>query len=346
MRKEGGNMKISANILIIEDDKEVRDLLFEFLSKLGYKIKKAGTGKEGLKKIQSNKIDVVILDILLPDMNGIDLLPQIKSLNDESSIIMLTGISDLRTVRKAIQNGAYDYIVKPIEFDDLQISIGRAVEKTRLLRIQKDYNKYLEKTVEKQKEQIRKTFVGAIISLVKLLEARDIYQKGHSLRVGSIAGRMGKLLGFSKKRIENIRIAGFLHDVGKVIVPEEILFKPAKLNGSELLKVRKHPGEGAEILKYVIEDNETLQGIKHHHECYNGKGYPDKLKGEEIPIFGRIIAIADALDAMLSDRPYRATLTIEDVKREFTENKGTQFDPKLVDLLLEKFDDFIQGYYE
>ena len=338
-------MKTSANILIIEDDKEVRELLFESLSKLGYKIKKAGTGKEGLKKIQSNKIDVVILDILLPDVNGIDLLPQIKSLNNQLSIIMLTGISDLRTVRKAIQNGVYDYIVKPIKFDDLQISIDRAVEKTRLLRIQKGYDEYLEKTIEKQREQIRKTFVGAIISLIKILEARDIYQKGHSLRVGSIAGRIGKLLGFSKKRVENIRIAGFLHDVGKIIVPEEILFKPAKLSGSELLKIRKHPTEGVEILKYVIEDKEILQGIKHHHEYYNGKGYPDKLKGEEIPMFGRIIAVADALDAMLSNRPYRKKLSIEEVKREFAENKGTQFDPKLVDLLLENFDDFIQGYY-
>ncbi len=339
-------MEPSANILIIEDDKEVRNLLFESLSKLGYKIKGVGTGKDGFKEIQSGKVDVALLDILLPDINGVDLLPQIKSVNDEASVIMMTGVSDIKTVRKAIQNGAYDYIVKPIEIEDLKISIERAVEKTKLLRIHKDYNKYLEKTVAEQKEQIRKTFVGAIISLVKLLEARDIYQKGHSLRVGSIAGRIGELLGFSKERIENLRIAGFLHDVGKVIVPEEILFKPKSLNGSELLKVRKHPTAGAEILKYVIEDKETLQGIKHHHEHYNGKGYPDKLKGENIPIFGRIIAVADALDAMLSNRPYRKILSIEDVKREFIKNKGSQFDPHIVDIFLENFDNFIQGYYE
>jgi HD-GYP domain-containing protein (c-di-GMP phosphodiesterase class II) len=259
-----------------------------------------------------------------------------------------------------MKHGAYDYVLKPLDLDMLMMSIVKALDKRRLVLENKNYQHTLEETVHKQTNQVRKTFYNSITSLVYALEAKDEYTSGHSQRVSTIAVSIGTELGLSDEKLQKIKFAGLVHDIGKIGVRESILNKPGKLTDEEYKHVMTHCELGEHILSPVIEDREILDMVKHHHEHYDGNGYPHKLKAEEIPEGAKILAVADAYckiidstmkkkrldrgaqilavadayDAMTSDRPYRNAMSMEDACTELVRGKGKQFDPAIVDALL------------
>jgi putative nucleotidyltransferase with HDIG domain len=244
---------------------------------------------------------------------------------------MVTAVSDTQTAIGAMKMGASDYVTKPFNLVEVVMSVDRALEKRRLVMANREYRDQLEKKVEAQTEELRVTFLGAVKSLAEALEAKDKYTHGHSRRVTEVAVTMAVEMGMPSQDVEAIRLAGLVHDIGKIGVPEKILHKPGKLTEEEFDLIKQHPTIGVRILKPVIRDTGVIAIVEHHHEHFAGGGYPAGIAGDEIPPGSRIMAVADAYDAMTSTRPYRAPLTVEEARRQLLVNRGSQFDPDVVE---------------
>lgn len=322
-----------------------------------------------MKKLNARQFDLVLLDIRMPGKSGIDVLGEIQVKYPDTAVIMITAIADVETAIELMKTGAYDYIIKPADLDILMVSIDRALDKRRLILENKSYQLHLVEKVEEQTKKIRESFLNSITSLAYALEAKDKYTSGHSQRVTEIAIAIAQELGMPEDKIEKIRLAGLVHDIGKIGVRESVLHKPGRLTDEEYQHVTSHSEIGERILSPIIEDEEILKMVRHHHERYDGSGYPDGLSAEQIPrgarilavadaytnISGdqtgkeklsqgaRILAVADAYDAMTSDRPYRNAMSPEVACAELEKGKGKQFDPVIVDAFLKvahRFSDY------
>jgi HD-GYP domain-containing protein (c-di-GMP phosphodiesterase class II) len=230
-----------------------------------------------------------------------------------------------------MREGAYDYITKPFSLDEVVFSVERALEKRRLELENRDYQQNLEQKVEEQAKKIRASFLNAVTALAYALEAKDTYTSGHSQRVAEISAAIANELSLPQDTIEKIRLAGLIHDIGKVGVRESVLNKPSGLTDEEFRHIKLHPGMGEHIISPIVDDKEIPMVIRHHHEYYNGNGYPDGLSGEQIPLGARILAVADAYDAITLGRPYRQAMSPETAYAELDNFKGIQFDPEIVD---------------
>jgi putative two-component system response regulator len=321
-------------ILIVDDEAAVRQLLSRRVAREGYRCEEASTGDEALIKIKSNPVQLVILDIKMPGRSGIELLPEIKAAHPDIAVIMATAITDTSTAIQCMKQGAYDYITKPFNLDGVVLSIERALEKRKLELENRDYQQHLEQKVGEQAQKIRASFLNAITALVYALEAKDKYTSGHSQRVAEISVAIAAELGLSQQDIEKIRLAGLIHDIGKIGVRESILNKSGRVNASEYQHILSHCDIGEHILTPIVEDEQILKAVRHHHERYDGTGYPDGLSGEQIPLGARILAVADTYDAIISGRPYREAESIQTACNEIQRHKGTQFDPEVVDAFL------------
>jgi response regulator RpfG family c-di-GMP phosphodiesterase len=322
-------------ILLVDDEEMIRRLLSQKLSPEGYRCEQAANAGQALEKLKEHSIDLVILDIKMPGKSGVELLSEIKAKYPDTAVIMATAIDDAGVAIKCMKAGAYDYITKPFNLDEVIFSVRRALEKRRLELENRDYQQHLEEKVAEQAQKIRASFFNAITALAYALEAKDVYTSGHSQRVTEISVAIAEHLGLPKESIEKIRLAGLVHDIGKIGVRESVLNKPASLSDSEFKHVRLHSQAGERILQPIVDDEEILKAVRHHHERYDGTGYPDGLKGEQIPQLARIIAVADTFDAMTSERPYRKALTKEAACAEVERCRGTQFDPEVADAFLE-----------
>jgi putative two-component system response regulator len=321
-------------ILIVDDESIVRRVLSGKLEAAGYRWEQASTAEEALTKIERNPVQLVILDIMMPGKSGVELLAEIKAAHPDVAVIMATAVVDINTAIECLKQGAYDYITKPFNLDEVVLSIDRALEKRRLELENRDYQLHLEQKVSQQARQIRASFLNAITALVYALEAKDKYTSGHSQRVADISVAIAVEMGLTKSEIEKIRLAGLIHDIGKIGVRETVLNKPGKVNASEYRHIVSHSDIGEHILKPIVEDEAILKAVRHHHERYDGTGYPDQLAGEEIPLAARILAVADTYDAIISGRPYRAAESIQTARAEIQYYRGTQFDPMVVDAFL------------
>jgi putative two-component system response regulator len=322
-------------ILLVDDEEMIRRLLSQKLSPEGYRCEQAANAKQALEKLKEHPIDLVILDIKMPGKSGVELLSEIKAKYPDTAVIMATAIDDAAVAIKCMKAGAYDYVTKPFNLDEVSFSVRRALEKRRLELENRDYQQHLEEKVAEQAQKIRASFFNAITALAYALEAKDVYTSGHSQRVTEISVAIAEHLGLPKESIEKIRLAGLVHDIGKIGVRESVLNKPGSLSDNEFKHVRLHSQAGERILKPIVDDEEILKAVRHHHERYDGTGYPDGLKGEQIPQLARIIAVADTFDAMTSERPYRKALTEEAACAEVERCRGTQFDPGAADAFLE-----------
>jgi putative two-component system response regulator len=322
-------------ILLVDDEEMIRRLLSQKLSPEGYRCEQAANVKQALEKLKEHPIDLVILDIRMPGKSGVELLSEIKAKYPDTAVIMATAIDDAAVAIKCMKAGAYDYVTKPFNLDEVSFSVRRALEKRRLELENRDYQQHLEEKVAEQAQKIRASFFNAITALAYALEAKDVYTSGHSQRVTEISVAIAEHLGLPKESIEKIRLAGLVHDIGKIGVRESVLNKPGSLSDNEFKHVRLHSQAGERILKPIVDDEEILKAVRHHHERYDGTGYPDGLKGEQIPQLARIIAVADTFDAMTSERPYRKALTEEAACAEVERCRGTQFDPGAADAFLE-----------
>ena len=348
------------NILIVDDEDVVRKVLYTELSRHGYECQEADNADHALEKLRSSPAALVILDIKMPGKTGVELLPEIRGAYSDTAVIMATAVNDTNTAIQCMKQGAYDYMTKPFKMDELILNVERALEKRRLELELRDYKQHLEQKGEEQAKRIRSSFLNAITALVHALEAKDKYTSGHSQRVAKISVKIANVLGMPQDRVEKIELAALVHDIGKIGIRESVLNKTGRLNDEEFKHVQSHCEIGEHILYPIVDDRELLDMVRHHHERYDGTGYPDGLTGEQVSegakilaladtysniaqdhIKGKtssqdanILAVADAYDAMLSSRPYRDALPVKQALEEIRRGIGIQFDPVVADAFL------------
>jgi putative two-component system response regulator len=322
-------------ILIVDDEISIRLLVKQNLTSAGYTCLEAAGAAEASELFYQNRIALALLDINMPGKSGIELLDEIASGYPDTAVIMLTAITDNETCLDCMHRGASDYITKPFNPHELRVRVGQALEKRNLRLKNRNYQLHLEEMVEEQASRIRSSFFNAVTALAQALEAKDKYTAGHSQRVAEISTAIARQLGMNETRLGKIRTAALVHDIGKIGIVESVLNKASRLTEEELAMVRLHPETGERILQPITRDNEILAMVRHHHERYDGKGYPDGVKGDASKTDGiafdwSIIGLADAFDAMNSDRPYRKALALEQSLQELNKGAGSQFDPAVV----------------
>lgn len=320
---------LQETLLIVDDEPGIRRLIRQRLSAEGYQCDEANGAEQILNMLETNSIALVLLDIRMPGTSGTELLPQIKSGYPDTSVIMATAINDIEIAVQCLKQGADDYLCKPFNLEELSLAVKRALEKRHLQFEIREYQRYLEERIEEQTGQLRKLFLGAIEALVSALEAKDEYTGGHSRRVTDIALAIGHELGLSAQDMENLRWGSLLHDIGKVAVDPAIQNKPGKLTREEYEHIMTHVRVGAEIVQPLVNEKIT-EMVEHHHDHYSGGGLHQLIAGDDIPLGARILAVADAFDAMISDRPYRSAMSMTQITEEIKRCAGTQFDPVIV----------------
>jgi len=330
-----GKDGINNKILIVDDDKSIREILADYLSILGYKIFRAENGKKAIKILSRENISCALIDMMMPVMSGIELIDYINENFPLISFIVISGITEIDIVKSALRKGAYDYLIKPIDIIELDITVKRAIEREKLIIENIEYKENLEMIVNEQTKYIKKMVIKSINAMITTLEARDKYTKGHSKRVSYYSVSLGKGLNLNKNTIEQLRIASLLHDIGKIGVRDDILSKKGPLTVKEMCIIQKHPVIGEKILSNFINNEDILMGVKHHHEHYNGNGYPDGLENDNIPYFSRIINICDSFDAMTSDRPYRRSFIIDKALKDIYNKRYIQYDPYMADVFID-----------
>jgi response regulator RpfG family c-di-GMP phosphodiesterase len=328
-------------ILVVDDEGFIRALVRERLELAGYSVLEACDGKDALSKLGTDRFSVLLTDIRMPEMDGIALLRELTARFSETAGIVMSAHAELDTAVAALKIGACDYITKPFNFDVLLITIENAIRKKALERELQDYQVNLEKKVKEQTDLINSMYVRSIDALIKALEAKDFYTRGHSQRVTMYSVAIGKAMRLEENQVEILRQASVLHDLGKIGVREEILNKPGRLTEEEFKEITLHPQVATRILQPIPFFRPLLPAILHHHERFDGKGYPEGLSGHDIPLESRIMGIADTFDAMTSTRAYRKALSLEAANSEISRCSGTQFDPEIVPFFLE-----VQGKIE
>lgn len=322
-------------ILIVDDEAVIRKVLYSELSRHGYECQEADNADHALEKLRGNPTALVILDIRMPGKTGVELLAEIREAYPDTAVVMATAVNDTSTAIQCMKQGAYDYMTKPFKMDEIILNVERALGRRRLGLELRDYKEHLEEKVEEQAKKIRSSFLNTITALAHALEAKDKYTSGHSQRVAKISAMIANVLGMPADRVKKIELAGLVHDIGKIGVREVVLNKPGHLNDEELQHVQSHCEMGEYILDPIVEDEDISRMVRHHHEHWDGKGYPDGLSGQQIPQGARILAVADAYDAMTSERPYRKAMKPDESRAEIARFAGSQFDPGVVSAFLE-----------
>ena len=322
-------------VLVVDDEEFLRSIVRERLEIAGYSVEEASNGKEALAMLEGGvPYSVLLTDIRMPVMDGIALLGEWGKRSPGTAGIVMSANAELDTAVHALKMGACDYITKPFNFDVLLITIENALRKKDLERQLDDYRMNLEAKVKEQTDTINSMYVRSIDAMIKALEAKDFYTRGHSQRVTLYSVAVGEELGMAGQELEDLYRASVLHDLGKIGVREAILNKPGRLSEEEFVDIVRHPETAVRILEPIPFFRPLLSAILHHHERFDGKGYPSRLAGKNIPLASRIMTIADTFDAMTSTRAYRKALPIADAIAEIRRCSGTQFDPDIVPAFL------------
>lgn len=329
------------NILIVDDEEMIRALLSSALAQEGYICHQAANVDEAFVFLGEQPVDLVISDIMMPGRSGVELLRDLKKVDPDIAVLMITGLSDMNTAMECVHLGADDYITKPFGINRVMLTVKNLLERRCLAIEKKNYQVSLEFKVMEQTTRIRKTmnelssaYDNTLAALVKALDAREKEVGSHSERVMNYASFLGAKMGISGKELQELEKGALLHDIGKIGITDNILLKPGQLDDGEWIEMRKHPQVGYAILSEIDFLKRPAEIILSHHERFDGNGYPRKLLAEQIPIGARIFAVVDTLDAMTSDRPYRRALPFARAESEIIKYRSTQFDPAIVDLFL------------
>ena len=370
-------------ILIVDDEGPSRATLYRKLQADGYNCAVAIDGEGALWKTSTQEFDLVLLDLDMPVLSGMEVLPRIVAGHPDTCVVMMTTIENMPSAVEAMKQGAYDYVFKPLNMDDLGMRIEKALERRKLALENREYQLHLEQKVELQVSQIRKylyeavealgleqmsldtpdavrqaqryakrmfqisgtvdeadmqrTYLQMARTLASIAEAREPYAVGHADRVGLLANEIAIQLGCSDEMKRQLKFAAILQDIGKIVIPDNILSKQGNLTPAEYREINRHPTASVEIIQHVEYFKDILPLVESHHEWYDGSGgYPKKLKGEQIPLGARILAVADAYDALTCQRPHRPSLTTEQAAQVLKRGAGKQWDPMIVDAFLKK----------
>src|SRR5438552_3997666 len=329
-------------ILIVDDEEPIRDLVAAMLASANYVCTQTESGKAALSLLGSGEqFELMLSDLMMPGMDGIALLEAAKERFPDMPVLMVTAVTDVSVALGAIRNGSYDYLLKPFERDQLLAAVRRALENRRLKLENRAYQTNLEALVTARTEQLRqaistleKSYDITLEALGNALDLKDVDTEGHSKRVTAFTIAIARAMGLSPDQIRVIARGAFLHDIGKMAIPDAILRKPGALDPDEVAIMREHCYRGYQILRRIPFLTEAAEIVYAHQEKFDGTGYPRGLKAEEIPLGARIFSIADTLDAMTSNRPYRAALPDSAAREEISRWSGRQFDPDLVKVFL------------
>lgn len=330
------------SILIVDDEEPIRVLLQECLQSQGYRTQKAANGAEALNALGANNFDLVLSDVRMPGMNGLELLETISKKYGEVGVLMLTACEDVAMAVQAMKLGALDYVLKPFRLEDIGQTVRKALDRHHQELHQKRYVMQLEEVVKEQTMELRSTFEHlqdaseiTLEALVAALDAREHETQAHSKRVSQYTLHLARKAGVDEALLDDLGRGAMLHDIGKIGVSDNILLKPGKLTEAEWVEMRKHPQIGYWILDGIQGLKAASEIVLAHQEKFDGMGYPRRLKGEEINLGARIFSVMDCFDAMTSDRPYRPATTYEAAHEEIIRCSGAQFDPQIVKYFLQ-----------
>jgi response regulator RpfG family c-di-GMP phosphodiesterase len=322
--------------LVVDDEPRLRQVLVRLMQGDGFTCSEAASGVEALEHLQRQSATLVLSDLRMPSMDGIELLRQIRARFPDTAVVMITAVADVEVAVSCLAIGAMDYLTKPFHLEEVRARVTQALEKRRLILENRDYHERLEERVAVQARRLEELFLASIQSLAEALEMKDPYTRGHSIRVSQYSSVIARALDLDADIVRQIELGGHLHDIGKIGVREAVLSKAGPLSDEEYAHIMTHPVVGWRLLLPLLgEAPLALNIVRSHHERFDGRGIPDGLAGNDIPLEARIAAAADAFDAMTSGRPYRASpLSIEDALAEMRRNSGLQFDPVVLAALL------------
>ncbi len=327
---------VRARILVVDDEPEIRDVLCELLE-MDYVCVSASSAEEALSTLRGGHFNLIISDIMMGGMSGLEMIPHVLADSPETVVLMISGVQTIESAIKALRAGAFDYIMKPFDLRQVEVAVRRALEHYELRASKRRYENQLEELVVKRTaeldnalESVEDAYRSTLKALAQALETRDAETHGHSERVVTFSLRLGRELGLSKEQMKSLEFGSLLHDIGKIGVPDAILRKPAKLTDDEWVKMRQHPLHGQAILREIKFLEGAARVVAQHHEKWDGSGYPMGLRGDEIDLNARIFAVADAFDAMISDRVYRAGRSYDEAAAELEKCSSQQFDPNVV----------------
>ncbi len=318
--------------LVVDDEPRLRQVLVRLMRMDGFQCDEAASGTEALELLARQRVLLILSDLRMPGMDGIELLREVRARYPDIAVIMITAVADVEVAVGCLGMGAMDYLTKPFHLDEVRARVGQALEKRRLILDNRDYQERLEERVAAQARRLEELFLAGIQSLVEALELKDPYTRGHSVRVSRYSTVVARALSLEVDAVSQIELGGHVHDIGKIGVRETVLNKDGPLTAEEYEHIMTHPVLGWRVLAPLFgEAPLALNIVRSHHERYDGRGVPDGLCGEAIPLEARIAAVADAFDAMTSGRPYRgAAMSVEQALAELQLHAGSQFDPAVV----------------
>ena len=328
------------SVLVVDDEEPIRNALRKYLKQQQFEVHTAGSGEEALQQLRLHKVALMLSDIRMPGTSGVDLVPQALEIEPDLAILMLTAVNDATSAALCMQRGAMDYLTKPIELADLGRAVQRALKRRETLLENRHLNQWLKEEVttrtaelQRERNRLERVSTATLEALVNALEAKDPYLRGHSARVADLSANIAAEMGLPEEEVDRVRMAGRLHDLGKIGTRESVVNKEGPLTADEFEHVKQHVIIGAQILAPLVHLGDVVAMVKSHHERWDGTGYPDGLRGEEVPLGGRVIAAAEVFDALTTSRPYQDKMTPEQAADRMNDLSGTVLDPRVLEAL-------------
>jgi len=323
-------------VLVVDDEEPIRNALRKYLKQQQFEVYTAGSAEEALQQLRLHKVALMLSDIRMPGTSGVDLVPQALEIEPDLAILMLTAVNDATSAALCMQRGALDYLTKPIELADLGRAVQRALKRREMQLENQHLNQWLKEEVttrtaelQRERHRLERVSTATLEVLVNALEAKDPYLRGHSARVADLSANIATEMGLSEEDVERVRMAGRLHDLGKIGTRDAVVNKEGPLTADEFEHVKQHVIIGAQILAPLVHLGDIVAMVKSHHERFDGSGYPDGLRGEDVPMGGRIIAVAEVYDALTTARPYQEKMTPEQAVERMADLSGTVLDPRV-----------------
>jgi putative nucleotidyltransferase with HDIG domain len=329
------------SVLVVDDEEPIRNALRKYLKQQQFEVHAAASADEALQQLRMHKVALMLSDIRMPGTSGVDLVPQALEIEPDLAILMLTAVNDATSAALCMQRGAMDYLTKPIELADLGRAVQRALKRREMLLENRHLNQWLKEEVttrtaelQRERHRLERVSTATLEALVNALEAKDPYLRGHSARVADLSANIATEMGLSEEDVDRIRMAGRLHDLGKIGTRDSVVNKEGPLTADEFEHVKQHVIIGAQILAPLVHLGDVVSMVKSHHERFDGTGYPDGLRGEEVPLGGRVIAAAEVYDALTTARPYQEKMTPEQAVERMADLSGTVLDPRVFEALV------------